>query len=135
MRPEREGKNRKIHAAGGPKICEQLARFKGDGSFTVAQVFGKEWLLQKRSPVLSVPSSVIRIERNFVLNPHHEDFAKIGVKPAAKLSRFAALEKGLAHPKGREDVDSPPRQEAKDRSVRMDRGCLTTSPSGRANVG
>ena len=64
---------------------EWLTRFKGDGSITAAQAFGKEWLLQKRSAVLSVPSSVIRIERNFVLNPQHADFAKIGVKPAAKL--------------------------------------------------
>ncbi len=62
-----------------------LVRFKGDGSITAAQGFGKEWLSQKRSAVLSVPSSVIRIERNFVLNPHHADFAKIGVEPAAKL--------------------------------------------------
>ena len=64
---------------------EWLARFKGDGSITAAQAFGKEWLLQSRSAVLSVPSSVIRIERNLVLNPQHADFAKIGVKPAAKL--------------------------------------------------
>ncbi len=41
---------------------EWLARFKGDGSITAAQAFGKEWLLQSRSAVLSVPSSAIRIE-------------------------------------------------------------------------
>ena len=64
---------------------EWLARFKGDGSITAAQAFGKEWILQKRSAVLSVPSSVIRIERNLVLNPQHADFTKIGVKPPAKL--------------------------------------------------
>jgi RES domain-containing protein len=62
-----------------------LERFKGDGSITASQGFGKEWLIQKRSAVLSVPSSVIRIERNFVLNPLHADFAKIELKPAAKL--------------------------------------------------
>ena len=70
---------------------EWLARFKGDGSITAAQAFGKEWLLQSRSAVLSVPSSVIRIERNFVLNPQHADFAKIGVKPAAKLNLDSRL--------------------------------------------
>ena len=70
---------------------EWLARFKGDGSITAAQAFGKEWLLQKRSAVLSVPSSVIRIERNFVLNPQHADFTKIGVKPAAKLDLDSRL--------------------------------------------
>ncbi len=70
---------------------EWLVRFKGDGSITAAQAFGKEWLLQKRSAVLSVPSSVIRIERNFVLNPQHEDFTKIGVKPGAKLDLDSRL--------------------------------------------
>ncbi len=64
---------------------EWLARFKGDGSITAAQAFGKEWLLQKRSAVLSVPSSVIRIERNFVLNPQHVDFTKIKVERGEKL--------------------------------------------------
>jgi RES domain-containing protein len=70
---------------------EWLARFKGDGSLTAAQVFGKEWLLQKRSAILSVPSSVIQIERNFVLNPQHTDFSKIEVKPGVKLDLDARL--------------------------------------------
>jgi RES domain-containing protein len=68
-----------------------LARFKGDGSITAAQAFGKEWLLQNRSALLSVPSSVIRIERNFVLNPQHPDFEKIRVNPAAELDLDSRL--------------------------------------------
>jgi RES domain-containing protein len=60
-------------------------RFKEDGSITAAQTFGEEWFLQKRSAVLSVPSAVIRIERNFVLNPHHTDFTKVAIGVAAKL--------------------------------------------------
>jgi RES domain-containing protein len=62
-----------------------LTRFKEDGSITTAQAFGKEWLLQKRSAVLSVPSAVILIERNFVLNPRHADFVKVAVSPATAL--------------------------------------------------
>ncbi len=68
-----------------------LARFEGDGSITAAQTLGKEWLSRRRSAILSVPSSVIPIERNFVLNPLHGDFAKIGVKPAAKLDLDSRL--------------------------------------------
>ena len=60
-----------------------LTRFKEDGSITGAQAFGEGWFLQKRSVVLSVPSAVIRIECNFVLNPHHADFSKVAISAAA----------------------------------------------------
>jgi RES domain-containing protein len=62
-----------------------LKRFKEDGSITAAQVFGEEWFQQKRSAILSAPSAVIGIERNFVLNPSHADFAKIAIGAASKL--------------------------------------------------
>jgi RES domain-containing protein len=62
-----------------------LTRFKEDGSVTAAQAFGEEWFLQKRSAILSVPSAVIRIERNCVLNPQHPDFEKVAIGPAEKL--------------------------------------------------
>jgi len=65
--------------------ADWLKRFKEDGSITAAQAFGEEWFLQERSAVLSVPSAVIRIERNFVLNPHHTDFTKVAIGVAAKL--------------------------------------------------
>ena len=62
-----------------------LKRFEEDGSITAAQAFGEEWLKQKRSAILSAPSAVIGIERNFVLNPTHADFAKIAIDAASKL--------------------------------------------------
>ena len=65
--------------------ADWLTRFKEDGSITGAQAFGEGWFLQKRSAVLSVPSAVIRIERNFVLNAHHADFPKVAIGAAAKL--------------------------------------------------
>ena len=65
--------------------ADWLTPFKEDGSITAAQAFGEEWFVQKRSAILSVPSAVIRIERNFVLNPQHPDFAKVTVGPGAKL--------------------------------------------------
>jgi RES domain-containing protein len=61
--------------------ADWLTRFKEDGSITAAQAIGREWFLQKRSAVLSVPSAVILIERNFVLNPRHADFVKVAVSP------------------------------------------------------
>jgi RES domain-containing protein len=62
-----------------------LKRFKEDGSITAAQAYGEGWFLEKRSAVLSAPSAVIRIERNFVLNPHHTDYAKVVIGAASKL--------------------------------------------------
>jgi RES domain-containing protein len=62
-----------------------LKRFKEDGSITAVQAFGEEWLQQKRSAVLSAPSAIIGIERNFVLNPCHSDFARVAIGAASKL--------------------------------------------------
>lgn len=41
------------------------------------QEFGARWIEESRSPVLSVPSSIIRTERNFLINPAHQDFSVI----------------------------------------------------------
>jgi RES domain-containing protein len=41
------------------------------------QELGRLWVLENRSPVLSVPSSIIPSERNFVINPGHSDFSQL----------------------------------------------------------
>jgi RES domain-containing protein len=38
---------------------------------------GDDWLLKLKSPVLIVPSAVVPIEKNYLLNPLHPDFSKI----------------------------------------------------------
>ena len=44
---------------------------------------GTEWARQRRSPVLSVPSAVVPLERNYLLNPNHRAIASIVVgRPA-----------------------------------------------------
>jgi len=40
---------------------------------------GNDWLEQGATAVLSVPSLVIPLERNFVLNPEHSDMAQVEV--------------------------------------------------------
>jgi RES domain-containing protein len=42
---------------------------------------GERWLRESRSG-LSVPSVIIPIELNFILNPAHEDFRKLVIKPS-----------------------------------------------------
>jgi RES domain-containing protein len=39
-------------------------------------------LRESKSAVLSVPSVVIPVERNFVLNPTHAAFAKLVINPS-----------------------------------------------------
>jgi RES domain-containing protein len=38
---------------------------------------GTAWAQAKASPVLAVPSAVVQIETNFLLNPLHPEFSKI----------------------------------------------------------
>lgn len=43
-------------------------------------LMGKKWLDERQTLVLSVPSSVILLERNFLINPKHELFKKVKIK-------------------------------------------------------
>ena len=49
---------------------------------TSTQDIGSKWALERKTAVLAVPSSVIPIERNYILNPLHQDFTKILISPA-----------------------------------------------------
>lgn len=44
------------------------------------QVLGSAWVQRNDSAVLSVPSAIIPIERNYLLNPAHPDFARIKIR-------------------------------------------------------
>ena len=41
---------------------------------------GDEWIKSGRSVILALPSVIVPLERTFLLNPHHRDFAKIEIK-------------------------------------------------------
>jgi RES domain-containing protein len=43
--------------------------------------FGRRWANEKRSAVLSVPSSIVPVDRNFLINPLHPDFRRIVFLP------------------------------------------------------
>ena len=40
---------------------------------------GDEWTDSLRSAVLKVPSAIVDVEHNFLLNPAHPDFSKISI--------------------------------------------------------
>jgi RES domain-containing protein len=55
---------------------------------------GSAWAQSMKSPVLAVPSAVVRIETNFLLNPLHPDFAKIRIGSAEAFAYDPRLLKG-----------------------------------------
>jgi RES domain-containing protein len=46
---------------------------------TISRDFGATWVRERRSALLLVPSFVVRLERNVVINPAHPDTARIAV--------------------------------------------------------
>ena len=68
-----------------PELVEQVDRNKLPAGWkayhppgTLSQV-GTEWIESLRTAVLQVPSAVIETESNYLLNPQHPDFGKIGI--------------------------------------------------------
>ena len=49
------------------------------------QEIGTNWMSQAQHVVVSVPSVVVPMERNFLLNPGHPAFSKIQIGPALPL--------------------------------------------------
>ena len=45
------------------------------------QELGRKWMIQAQHVVVSVPSVVVPMERNFLLNPDHPAFSKVHVGP------------------------------------------------------
>ncbi len=41
------------------------------------QVIGNDWVRKGKTAVLRVPSAIVPLEFNYLLNPNHPDFAKI----------------------------------------------------------
>jgi RES domain-containing protein len=55
--------------------------WKNDVPTSETQNLGELWVREGRSAVLSVPSSIIPKERNFIINPAHPDFQRISFLP------------------------------------------------------
>lgn len=47
--------------------------------YPITQKLGNEWLLNRKSAVLKVPSAIVDREYNYLINPLHPDFKKIKV--------------------------------------------------------
>jgi RES domain-containing protein len=53
---------------------------------STTRILGSEWLRSGESCVLGVPSAIVPVENNFVLNPAHPDFSAIEIGEAQTFS-------------------------------------------------
>jgi RES domain-containing protein len=61
--------------------------------YPLLQKIGQDWLESCRTPILKVPSSIVPIEYNYLLNPQHREF-KIVLEPPTMFkfdSRIAMM--------------------------------------------
>jgi RES domain-containing protein len=49
------------------------------------QTIGTDWALKKQSVIFKVPSTIIREEFNYLINPLHPDFRKLSIGSAQKF--------------------------------------------------
>ena len=50
-----------------------------------ARALGDAWLTRRSAAVLSVPSAIVPLERNYLLNPLQLDFAKLNIAEPVKF--------------------------------------------------
>ena len=60
------------------------------------QALGRSWIVAGKTMVLSVPSVVVPVERNYVLNPAHPEFHRIHTGEAQDFSFDPRMWKGKA---------------------------------------
>lgn len=56
-----------------------------------AQAVGDAWICERRSAALRVPSAVVDLAYNYLLNPAHADFAKIEIREPRPFTLNARL--------------------------------------------
>jgi RES domain-containing protein len=61
-------------------VSELPSSWKENPAPESCQEFGNEWANSKRSAVLRVPSVVMEMENNYLLNPAHPDFDRITIQ-------------------------------------------------------
>lgn len=62
------------------KVGDLPEDWQEQSAYPILQELGKDWFLSQRAPILKVPSSIIPIEYNYILNPAHPEF-KISLEP------------------------------------------------------
>ncbi len=56
-----------------------------------SQAVGDRWVAERRSAVLRVPSAIIEVESNYLLNPEHPEFGRITISAPVPFAFDARL--------------------------------------------
>jgi RES domain-containing protein len=59
------------------KITDLPPDWQNFNQMHLTQSIGEKWIIEKKSAILAVPSSIIDEELNYLINPGHDDFKKI----------------------------------------------------------
>jgi len=73
------------------RLPEHWASFQEVDS---TQAFGDEWLRSGRTAILQIPSALLPLEFNFLINPNHADFARISLLSSEPFAFAPRLKKG-----------------------------------------
>jgi RES domain-containing protein len=65
-----------VEACDAAKLTPQWQDFPPP---TELQDFGSKWLEEHRTALLSVPSAILSIEKNYLINPEHKDASRIRI--------------------------------------------------------
>lgn len=55
------------------------------GGLPHTQALGDAWITQRASAVLAVPSRIVAVEQNYLLNPDHHDFKQLEIGRARQF--------------------------------------------------
>ncbi|MGP8432960.1 RES family NAD+ phosphorylase [Paraburkholderia fungorum] len=108
--------HQEIEAAADLPDTYQLLKVEVDDGVTIAEIaedafprdwrddqgwtrsVGTEWLTHASSALLRVPSAVMPFAFNFILNPAHEDAARIGISVAIEVRQDPRILRLLTRP-------------------------------------
>ena len=55
------------------KVSDLPDNWQEESAYSVLQDIGEEWLKSLRTPILKVPSAIVPVEYNYLLNPQHPE--------------------------------------------------------------
>lgn len=65
-------------------ISNLPSNWQKESAYPILQNIGKQWLLAQQTPILKVPSAIVPVEFNYLLNPQHPDF-QLAFDPPVKF--------------------------------------------------
>ena len=59
--------------------------WKNDPASVAVKQIGDSWVESRESVILEVPSTIVPIEKNYLINPAHSDFQKLKIGSPTKF--------------------------------------------------